>query len=242
MVKMTLRISLIVMLAGLGGLVLPGEQAWGQRTYINPANFRNHCNVSDTLWIWIDDQLAGIEGASFSLAFDQSIANVDTVIAEPFLAGNMFLAFRRYSPDSLNVDLGILSGSVSGPTPLFGVVVTLTDNLGLTTLVQTRSILRNANNQDIVHLSAAGGIDNPCCCQYHGIMVDDGVFNALDIVALIDYIFRNAGAPPTDPGCPHINRSDVNCDGVPNVLDIVRMIDFVFGGVPLCEPCDAVIP
>ena len=30
---------------------------------------------------------------------------------------------------------------------------------------------------------------------------------------LIDHVYGGQPAPPTDPGCPHTNRGDVNCDG-----------------------------
>ena len=69
-------------------------------------------------------------------------------------------------------------------------------------------------------------------------MNNDGVPDVFDVIYLIDYVFSGGAAPPKDPLCPHINRSDVNCDGAADVFDVVGLIDFVFsGGKAPCDPC-----
>ena len=232
------RIGTVIMAAIIAGVVLMPGSVTAQRIFVDPPTFAQHCNVKDTLWITLDDQLAGVEGVNLNVVFDQTIGRLDTILVATALDTNVFLSYQVYRPDSVAIDAGILIGSFSGPGALCGLVVTLTDQLGSCPIVLARSILRDADNHDIIHSTDPGALDNPCCCQYHGVMIDDGFFDVFDIVELIKYVFSGGAAPPQDAGCPHINRSDVTCDGVPDVFDVVRMIDFVFsGGSPLCDPC-----
>jgi hypothetical protein len=77
-----------------------------------------------------------------------------------------------------------------------------------------------------------------CDCTAHGDIVGDSFIDVLDLGALIEYVFQGADAPASDPQCPHINRTDVNCDGFASVLDMVRLIDHIFRSGPgPCDPC-----
>ncbi|MBI5866981.1 MAG: hypothetical protein HZB43_01595 [candidate division Zixibacteria bacterium] len=220
------------------GLLLPGS-AMAQRVFVDPPSFAQHCNVTDTLWIMLDASLVGVEGASLNVQFDQTVGRLDTILAAPALDTNVFLRYQNYYPDSVTIDAGILIGALSGPGALCGLVITLTDHLGASPVTLVRSILRDADNQDIAHLADPGVLDNPCCCAHHGDVAGDDVFDVNDVVTLIDYTFSNGTAPLIDAGCPHMHRGDVNCDAIPDVFDILRLIDFVFsGGPPLCQPCD----
>ncbi|GAB4321001.1 MAG: hypothetical protein Kow0074_11700 [Candidatus Zixiibacteriota bacterium] len=75
-------------------------------------------------------------------------------------------------------------------------------------------------------------------CPSHGDMaLDDGLFTSEDMNALIDHVFFNVDAI-VDPGCPHINRSDVNCDGATDALDLNDFIETIFfNGPDPCNPC-----
>jgi hypothetical protein len=87
-------------------------------------------------------------------------------------------------------------------------------------------------------ITISGGPGAACDCARDGDIEDDGTFDALDVMALIDYVFSSGNQPLRDPTCPHIDRGDVNCDGVDDVFDIVHLIDFVFRGGPApCDPC-----
>jgi len=59
-----------------------------------------------------------------------------------------------------------------------------------------------------------------------GDLNDDGVTDTFDLVAMIDYFFRD-GTPPY-----RLNAADVNGDGRFSLVDIVRMIDYLFSGGP----------
>lgn len=79
-------------------------------------------------------------------------------------------------------------------------------------------------------------------CGSHGdVSGDDGVIDATDLQVLIDHIFFGGGAPPSDEGCPHLNRGDFDCNGADDAVDLGHMIDHVFfGGAGPCNPCACV--
>ena len=78
----------------------------------------------------------------------------------------------------------------------------------------------------------------PCDCAQHGDLSGDGVFDALDLNELIDYVFFSGTQPLQDATCPHIDRGDYNCDGVDDALDLNYLIDLLFfSGPPPCDPC-----
>ena len=63
-----------------------------------------------------------------------------------------------------------------------------------------------------------------------GDMNYDNVFDVVDVVLLINYVFRGS-----DPPYPQA-VADANCDGTPNVTDVVTLINHVFRGAtqPIC--------
>lgn len=219
-----------------------GKSAKAQQITFEPADFTDKCQTLDTFWVNLDDQLLNVEAASFNLTFDQSIAGfvsaLDTVVIPAALAGNAFMAYQPYAPDSLTVDIGILSGYLDGPGPLFGIVLSLIGPPDATDVVAARSVLRNSSNEDIPHTMGPLHLEVSCCCQDHGDINDDGQIDVLDMGLFIDYIFAGGAKPPTDAGCPHTDRGDYNCDGWPDALDLVVIVDYNFAGGSICDPCD----
>ena len=68
------------------------------------------------------------------------------------------------------------------------------------------------------------------CSEAHG---DDDDANILDLIFLVNYIFRGSGDPG---GCP--DESDVNGDGNPaNILDLNYLVNYIFRGGPLPGGC-----
>jgi len=59
----------------------------------------------------------------------------------------------------------------------------------------------------------------------------DGKLNILDLVHIVDFIFRGSGIEPQ----PERSVGDVNCDGQLNILDLTALVDLMFKGVML--PC-----
>ncbi|MBD3298853.1 MAG: hypothetical protein GF341_09380 [candidate division Zixibacteria bacterium] len=75
-------------------------------------------------------------------------------------------------------------------------------------------------------------------CPHHGdLAADDGLLTSEDLNVMIDVVFFNAQTTP-DPGCPHVNRADVNCDGITDAIDVNEFIQTLFFNGPLpCDPC-----
>ena len=65
----------------------------------------------------------------------------------------------------------------------------------------------------------------------------DGSVSLVDVVYLINYVFKGGPAPsPFEAG-------DVNCDGKVDTADVVYLINYLFkGGPPLCDPDDDGVP
>lgn len=163
----------------------------------------------------------------------------------PILDGNEFVL-----PSSIHTDASVgmhVINSAEFPPGTYWVYCRITDG-GTTTGAWSAGTVTFALDSD------GDGIADPndnCPyypnpgqegCGSHGdVGGDDGVINALDLQVLIDHIFFGAPAPPTDPGCPHLDRGDFNCDGVDTAVDMAHMIDHIFfGGPPPCNPCACV--
>ena len=66
--------------------------------------------------------------------------------------------------------------------------------------------------------------------RYYGDVNFDGVINLLDIVYLIEYLYKDGPAPQPQPFV-----GDVNCDGQVTLIDIVGIIDYLYRDAgPLC--------
>jgi hypothetical protein len=116
----------------------------------------------------------------------------------------------------------------------YDAMVTVTETVGGKSLA--------AHVEITVHLSVVGEL---CLCRWHGDPVRDSVINALDVVTVVNVVFRDAFAIG-ETTCPFA-MIDVNCDCVFNVLDVVIFVDHAFREVtdPLCGeagPCGAPTP
>lgn len=67
--------------------------------------------------------------------------------------------------------------------------------------------------------------------KLHGDNNYDGKVNILDLVYMVDYIFRGSGLLPQ----PERNVGDVNCDERLNIQDLTYLVDFIFRQGP--PPC-----
>ncbi len=67
--------------------------------------------------------------------------------------------------------------------------------------------------------------------KLHGDNNYDGTINILDLVHVVDYMFRGSGIEPQ----PERLVGDVNCDGRYNIQDLTIMVDFLFRTFePIC--------
>ena len=75
-----------------------------------------------------------------------------------------------------------------------------------------------------------------CECPHPGDMDGNGIYDSIDLNALIDILFFG-GFNLTDPDCP-IVRADWNADGFADALDLNGIIGHLFfGGPPPIDPC-----
>jgi hypothetical protein len=66
--------------------------------------------------------------------------------------------------------------------------------------------------------------------RFHGDCDFNGVINMLDIIYLIDYLYKVGPAP-----IPTIQVGDCNCDSYVDMLDVILIMDYLFRqGPPLC--------
>lgn len=117
-------------------------------------------------------------------------------------------------------------------------LMTVIDSGGSTIAIQW-SGRTSTNTQRVGYTFTVPAEPLPCDCGHHGdVAGEDAEMNALDVVAVVDHVFRGGLAPKRDLVCPHLNRGDLNCDAVNDVLDVVRLIDIAFrGGSHPCQPC-----
>jgi len=92
---------------------------------------------------------------------------------------------------------------------------------------------------DIVPAFVKGTITiGPCDCPLNGDWDCSGLINPVDVVWMVNYVYRASGQGPCNPGhC--MQNGDVNCDGAINPLDVIYLAGWVYlpGKLPPCDPC-----
>jgi hypothetical protein len=217
--------------------------ACAQQVCFYPPLEVDQCVEVDTFWIYLDAQITDVEAAHFKVAYDHTHLSADAVFkfTEAETDSNVFLSAEIYPDDSIIIDVGFLIDNFDGPGRMIGLVFTAGTPITQSSLIFEESVLRDPNNDDILHTTASATVETFCCCRFRGDLDTNEVYDVLDVVLLIDYIFRNGTIPLTYPGCPtHIG--EINCDDVPDVLDVVALVDVVFRNFQpiegrICNPC-----
>ncbi len=78
----------------------------------------------------------------------------------------------------------------------------------------------------------------PCDCPLNGDWNCDGRIDPIDVVYMVNYVYRTFGQEPCNPGnC--FQNGDVNCDHYIDPLDCVYLVAWVYrpGTPPPCDPC-----
>jgi len=91
----------------------------------------------------------------------------------------------------------------------------------------------------IVPLSAQTSFDiaSACDCGVWGDVNDDGQVNPIDVVYMVNFVYKNQDARIQPPGCPY-EAGDVDCDQQVNPVDVVYYVNFVYKNWDaFCEPC-----
>jgi hypothetical protein len=121
------------------------------------------CTDVDTLWIYADSNVIGMEGALLKIAYDDSFITPTNVIKGPALdPPDNFSLFPYIYADSIVINLVVLAGYFDGPGSIIGIVLTADYEVDSTHLFFERSTLRDTSNHDIPHQTAGADIRIDC--------------------------------------------------------------------------------
>ncbi|UCD65056.1 MAG: hypothetical protein JSW34_06395 [Candidatus Zixiibacteriota bacterium] len=94
--------------------------------------------------------------------------------------------------------------------------------------LQESSVGAPANNNCGVLMGAK---EVGCCCILRGDVDHDGTVLVLDIIYLVDWLFKPAPAPPC------LEEADLNGNGEVNVLDLIYIVEYMWDYGPPPVPC-----
>ncbi len=79
----------------------------------------------------------------------------------------------------------------------------------------------------------------PCDCGVFGDVDGDGGYHPLDVVCMVNYVYKGIDHRVTPPNCPKEN-GDWNCDGTVNPVDVVLYVNYIYKSVGdgPCDPCE----
>jgi hypothetical protein len=78
-----------------------------------------------------------------------------------------------------------------------------------------------------------------CDCSNFCDANDDHVINAVDVVLVVNHVYKNMDPLPPVAGCVGEN-GDWNCDGLVNAVDVVHYVNYVYKSLDVlsCDPCN----
>lgn len=85
-----------------------------------------------------------------------------------------------------------------------------------------------------------GVLEETCDCGVWGDVNDDGEINPVDVVYMVNFVYKNDDRRIQPPDCPY-EAGDVNCDDEVNPIDVVRYVNYVYKNItpwPCGDPCD----
>jgi len=84
-----------------------------------------------------------------------------------------------------------------------------------------------------------GVITIGCDCTDHCDLNLDGGINPVDVVFIVNYVYRGIDMREEIASCPGRN-GDWNCDGAINPVDVVLYVNYVYLGIGdgPCDPCE----
>ncbi len=84
-----------------------------------------------------------------------------------------------------------------------------------------------------------GDAEDPACdCGLWGDVTGDGAINPVDVVYMVNFVYKNINALVQPPNCPE-SAGDVNCDSQVNPVDVVFYVNFVYKNINnfCADPC-----
>jgi len=79
---------------------------------------------------------------------------------------------------------------------------------------------------------------NTCDCGHWGDLNADGIVNAVDVVLVVNYVYKNQDNRTPPPNCPQ-EPGNVDCANLVNAVDVVLYVNYVYksSGAWPCTPC-----
>jgi hypothetical protein len=142
------------------------NSASAQEVSLTPGSQVDTCDAVDTLWIYFNGAVTGVEAASFTVGYDASYVTPSSVIKSAVLEGNSFVDWTAYpADDSILINVGILTGDFDGPGDFVGIVLTADEEIVSTSITFIRTDLRDALNHSISHTTSSGAAIQIDCTQ-----------------------------------------------------------------------------
>jgi len=147
--------------------------------------------------------------------------------------GDLDLACSNAGHDNVSIVLldgvssSVISNYPAGNSP-FGLTSGDLNNDGAIDLADA--------NYDVDSISVLLNIVPPCDCGVWGDVTGDDLVNPVDVVYMVNHVYKNQDARIQPPDCPFA-AGDVNCDQAVNPLDVVYYVNYVYK-VPVPFPCN----
>ncbi len=75
-----------------------------------------------------------------------------------------------------------------------------------------------------------------CDCAVWGDVNGDAAINPVDVVYMVNYVYKSIDNRVSPPSCPH-DAGDVTCDGAVNPVDVVHFVNYVYKNI-IPWPCE----
>ena len=92
-------------------------------------------------------------------------------------------------------------------------------------------------NNGCASLIGALSLGCTCNCGVWGDVTGDGQINPMDVVYMVNFVYKQQDARIPPPNCPYAG-GDVNCDTKVNPVDVVHFVNLVYKNQnAFCVPC-----
>ena len=102
---------------------------------------------------------------------------------------------------------------------------------GLSSIVNQTAVGEGSStNYNIIHGFLQNFTSVSGCCDYPGDASNNGILNLLDLIYVINFLYKSGPAP----AC--IDEADANGNNVLNILDVTYSINYMYKGgpAPIC--------
>lgn len=110
--------------------------------------------------------------------------------------------------------------------------------LGLSVGQETAGKVNSASFDLVIGFWQISAIEETCDCGVWGDVNGDMAVNPVDVVYMVNFVYKNQDARVQPPDCPY-EAGDVDCNGQVNPVDVVYFVNYVYKNQnAFCDPCD----